>query len=275
MAASSSLMLTRKRFFSNRSLFQSPPFTHIKTYPSIPSGRHCCYRHHANHSTISSFLSRSRQRHQSQAPRAHSFSSPFSSSSSSSSSTLAGQRLHRVGFISWYLGMLKSRPVLTKSFTCSLIYTVSDLSSQTLSLPSSSPYDYVRMSRMAGYGLLILGPTMHLWFNFMSKIVPGRDLLTTVKKMVLGQTVYGPIMTVVFFSVNSALQGEDGREIIARLKRDLLPTLLNGAMYWPLCDFITYKFIPVHLQPLVSNSFSFVWTVYMTYMASLAKASPE
>ncbi|KAL4565465.1 hypothetical protein LXL04_029561 [Taraxacum kok-saghyz] len=32
------------------------------------------------------------------------------------------------------------------------------------------------------------------------------------------------------------------------------------------------KFVPVHLQPLVSNSFAYIWTVYMTYMASLEKA---
>lgn len=42
--------------------------------------------------------------------------------------------------------------------------------------------------------------------------------------------------------------GENGEEIAARLRRDLLPTLLSGVMYWPACDFITFKFIPVHLQ---------------------------
>lgn len=42
--------------------------------------------------------------------------------------------------------------------------------------------------------------------------------------------------------------GENGAEIIARLKRDLLPTMLNGVMYWPVCDFITFRFVPVHLQ---------------------------
>ncbi|KAJ6985191.1 hypothetical protein NC653_023234 [Populus alba x Populus x berolinensis] len=66
--------------------------------------------------------------------------------------------------------------------------------------------------------------------------------------------------------------GENSAEIIARLKRDLLPTMINGVMYWPVCDFVTFKFTPVHLQPLVSNSFSYLWTVYMTYMASLDKA---
>ncbi|GMH23715.1 hypothetical protein Nepgr_025558 [Nepenthes gracilis] len=199
------------------------------------------------------------------------FSSRFSSSSSAEATTLS-----RIGFIGWYLGMVKSRPVLTKSVTCSLIYIAADLSSQFISLSSSSqPYDLMRTLRMGGYGMLILGPALHHWFNFMSKIFPRQDLFSTVKKMVLGQTVYGPLMTAFFFSMNAALQGEDSGEIIARLKRDLLPTLINGVMYWPICDFITYKFIPVHLQPLVSNAFSYLWTVYITYMASLEKPSPE
>ncbi|XWS54699.1 hypothetical protein CRYUN_Cryun10bG0112000 [Craigia yunnanensis] len=194
--------------------------------------------------------------------------SPFLFTSSSSTASF-----WKVGFVGWYLGMVKSWPVLTKSVTSSLIYITADLSSQTISKSSSEPYDYdlVRTLRMAGYGMLILGPSLHFWFNLMSKLFPKRDLITTFKKMAMGQLLYGPAMTVVFFSVNARLQGESGEEIVARLKRDLLPTMLNGVMYWPFCDFITFRFIPVHLQPLVSNSFSYLWTVYMTYMASLEK----
>ncbi|KAK9697145.1 hypothetical protein RND81_08G017900 [Saponaria officinalis] len=201
------------------------------------------------------------------------YSSTVSGFSSSSTLNYVSRAFSRLGFVGWYLGMINSHPVVTKSLTCSLIYVAADLTSQTIALPSSEPYDYIRTSRMAGYGLTILGPTLHYWFNFMSKILPGRDLLTTVKKMALGQSVYGPIMTVIFFSLNAALQGEHANEIVARLKRDLFPTMLNGVMYWPLCDFITFRFAPVHLQPLVSNGFSYIWTVYMTYMASLEKAS--
>ncbi|KAH7859038.1 hypothetical protein Vadar_030721 [Vaccinium darrowii] len=65
----------------------------------------------------------------------------------------------------------------------------------------------------------------------------------------------------------------DIRVEVNQLKRDLLPTMTSGVMYWPFYDFVTFKFIPVHLQPLVSNSFSYLWTVYLTYMASLEKAS--
>lgn len=197
----------------------------------------------------------------------------FTSSFSSSSSSASTASFSKVGFVGWYLGMVKSWPVLTKSVTCSLIYIAADLSSQTISQSSSESYDLVRTLRMASYGMLILGPSLHFWFNFLSRLFPKRDLITTLKKMAMGQTLYGPTMTVVFFSSNAFLQGESRTEIVARLKRDLLPTLLNGIMYWPICDFITFKFIPVHLQPLVSNGFSYLWTVYMTYMASLEKVS--
>ncbi|KAL2512085.1 Peroxisomal membrane 22 kDa (Mpv17/PMP22) family protein [Abeliophyllum distichum] len=140
---------------------------------------------------------------------------------------------------------------------------------------STEGYDLLRTLRMAGYGMLILGPSLHYWFNFVSRVFPKRDLLSTFKKIALGQTVYGPAMTVIFFSVNAALQGESGTEIVARLKRYLVPTMIGGVMYGPICDFVTFKFIPVHLQPLVSNSFSYLWTIYMTYMANLEKVGTE
>ncbi|CAK8573860.1 unnamed protein product [Lathyrus sativus] len=200
------------------------------------------------------------------------FPSFFSSSFCSSSSSSSTASVSKVGFVGWYLGMIKSHPILTKSVTSALIYTAADLSSQTIEWQPSKSYDFIRTLRMAGYGMIILGPTLHFWFNFVSKLYPKRDLFSTLKKMIMGQTIYGPAMTVIFFSSNAGVQGENSKEIVARLKRDLLPTLLNGVMYWPICDFITFRFIPVHLQPLVSNSFAYLWTIYMTYMAGLEKA---
>jgi protein Mpv17 len=66
--------------------------------------------------------------------------------------------------------------------------------------------DLLRMLRMASYGLLISGPTLHYWFNFVSKVFPKKDVVNTLK-MFLGQAVYGPIVNSVFFSYNAALQG--------------------------------------------------------------------
>ncbi|XP_071698572.1 uncharacterized protein [Rutidosis leptorrhynchoides] len=199
------------------------------------------------------------------------FSVPFAATNNTTTTTRFSW-ISNSGFVGWYLGMIKTRPILTKSITSALIYTAADLSSQTITGSSSEPYNLVRTIRMAGYGMIILGPSLHFWFNFVSRLFPKRDLIATFTKMFMGQAIFGPIMTVVFFSVNAALQGESGSEIEARLKRDLVPTLIGGVMYWPICDFITFRFVPVHLQPLVSNSFAYIWTVYITYMASLEKA---
>ncbi|KAI4352809.1 hypothetical protein L6164_007027 [Bauhinia variegata] len=191
------------------------------------------------------------------------FSSPsFSSLNSSSSSS-------KMGIIDWYLRKLESHPVLTKSISSSFIFIAADLTSQMITLEPSGSFDLKRILRMAMYGLLILGPAQHMWFNFMSKVLPKRDVASTLKKILMGQAIFGPTVNSVFFSYNAALQGESGPEIVARLKRDLIPTLLRGAIYWPICDFLTFKFLAVHLQPLANSSFAYIWTIYLTYMANL------
>ncbi|XP_051149736.1 uncharacterized protein LOC127264312 [Andrographis paniculata] len=181
----------------------------------------------------------------------------------------------RMGLLSWYLHMLEKRPILTKSVSSAIIYAAADITSQKITMEANDSWDSIRTFRMAGFGLLILGPAQHVWFNFVARLLPKRDVITTFKKLGMGQLLYGPMINGVFFSFNAALQGESGNEIAARLKRDLIPTLLNGLMYWPMCDFLTYKVIPVHLQPLLNSSFSYLWTIYLTYMASLDKISSD
>lgn len=60
---------------------------------------------------------------------------------------------------------------------------------------------------MAGYGLVILGPSLHFWFNLLSRAFPKRDLLSTLKKIAMGQLTFGPLMTTIFFSFNASIQG--------------------------------------------------------------------
>ncbi|KAK3425580.1 hypothetical protein EUGRSUZ_F02265 [Eucalyptus grandis] len=184
-------------------------------------------------------------------------------------------RPRKDGFLAWYLGSLEARPLVTKCVTSSLIYAAADLTSQMITLPPSSSLDLIRTLRMTAYGLVILGPSQHTWFNTVSRVLPKRDMVTTMKKIFMGQAIYGPCVTTVFFSYNAGIQGETFGDIVGRLRRDLLPTMRNGILFWPICDFFTFKFIPVHLQPLANSSCAYVWSIYLTYMASLKKASSD
>lgn len=79
---------------------------------------------------------------------------------------------------------------------------------QTIAGSLLEQYDLTRTLRMAGYGALIVGPSLHFWFNFLSTCFPKRDVITTFKKIALGQTVYGPAINSVFFSMNAVAQGK-------------------------------------------------------------------
>ncbi|CAN8267776.1 unnamed protein product [Cochlearia groenlandica] len=175
-------------------------------------------------------------------------------------------------FLRWYLRKVESHPFITKSITTSVIYMAADLTSQMITMPPSGSFDLIRTARMASFGLIFLGPSQHIWFSYLSRILPKRDVLTTLKKIMMGQVLFGPCSNTVFYSYNAALQGENSEEIMARLKRDLVPTLRNGLMYWPACDFITFKYVPVYLQPLMNSSCAYIWTIYLTYMANQTKA---
>ncbi|CAI5478002.1 unnamed protein product [Closterium sp. Yama58-4] len=190
-------------------------------------------------------------------------------------------------------GCLDSRPVITKSIpqrSYSALLTSHrrhKLSHSILDPPATSPlddnpdqpprqqfhWDAFRTARMAGAGLLLSGPTLHLWFTRIARFIPGTDVPRVLLKITLGQLLYSPIFNSVFFSINAALQGENREQIVARLRRDLIPTLISGACYWPVCDFITFRYVPVRLQVLTSNTAAFFWTIYVTYKASLAPAA--
>lgn len=42
----------------------------------------------------------------------------------------------------------------------------------------------------------------------MTRMYPGRDLISVCKKIFIGQTTVGPLFTAIFYSLNAALQGE-------------------------------------------------------------------
>lgn len=79
-----------------------------------PSQYNYCQQSKAYYSRFPQFIYRKAKDLDFSAP-VNVFSSPFSS---------------RNGLVGWYLDMIKARPILTKSITSAIIYTVADYSSQ-------------------------------------------------------------------------------------------------------------------------------------------------
>ena len=73
--------------------------------------------------------------------------------------------------------------------------------------PEEVQWDPRRTIRMFAVGMFMSGPMLHLWFNFLLRYFPRRDLITTIKKIAMSQLIYGPTFTVSFFSLNAFVQG--------------------------------------------------------------------
>jgi len=189
-----------------------------------------------------------------------------------------------------YSGALIARPIITKALTAGLTFALSDWTAQRIeskpdaskitkststsaskikSEPTQPLQNWKRTMFSAAVGLLFFGPAAHYWYDAIFKLLPATTLFSTVQKAFLGQIIFGPIFTCVFFA--SALLQDNVFTIkswIGQIKRDLPGVWLSGLGYWPLMDMISYGLIPIQFIPLFINLASFIWTIYLSLVAN-------
>ncbi|KAI5059195.1 hypothetical protein GOP47_0025514 [Adiantum capillus-veneris] len=164
-------------------------------------------------------------------------------------------------------------PLATKSITASTIYGIADAACQgivryrTAQHPEEIPWNVKKLMKAAAIGLFIAGPTAHFWYNFASKVIPARTFMGTFKKMALEQLILAPISAATVLAFSVFVQGKTVNQMASELE-PLFPAILkNELLLWPASAFITYRHVPVHLQPLARNLTFLVWSMYLTYYA--------
>jgi hypothetical protein len=176
---------------------------------------------------------------------------------------------------SQYTRYLQQYPIRTKSITAGLIFALSDLMAQVLTNPSTNDNNdhndstvptivWSRTLSSAAVGLLYFGPAAHYWYNWMFRILPSTNLLSTIQKAILGQLFFGPSFTCIFFAI-SLIQSRTFTisHWFQKIRNDLPSAWMAGAGYWPIVDLISYSYIPPQYIPLFVNVCSFFWTTYL------------
>ncbi len=175
-----------------------------------------------------------------------------------------------------YSNALGAFPILTKSLTACATFFLSDYTAQRIERPNNSDkegknvnHDWTRTLTSAAVGLLYFGPAAHAWYEMIFKLLPGTSLFSTLQKAVLGQLIFGPAFTCVFFAT-SLLQGGTFtiNNWVKKIKSDLPGAWLAGVGFWPLVDFVSYALVPIKFIPLFINLCSFVWTIYLSIVAN-------
>jgi len=177
-----------------------------------------------------------------------------------------------------YSAALVARPIVTKSLTAGLTFFLSDYCAQRIESPSSSPsedkdndkkYNWTRTLVSCAVGLFYFGPAAHAWYEWIFKVLPGTSLISTLQKAALGQVIFGPSFTCVFFATSLMQSGSFTLgNWLTKIKNDLPQAFISGAGFWPLVDLVSYSLIPIKFIPLFINMCSFVWTIYLSVIAN-------
>jgi hypothetical protein len=180
-------------------------------------------------------------------------------------------------FAGFYSSQIQRAPIRTKSLTAGVIFGLSDYLAQRLERPRRSDkqasqtvtLDTKRLWTSVGVGLLYYGPAAHYWYETIFQILPGAGLASTLQKAALGQIVFGPAFTCVFFAASLWRSGKLTPQTWLRKVRDDLPAAwAAGLGFWPLVDLISYSVVPKDYIPLFVNACSLVWTIYLSLVAN-------
>ena len=118
-------------------------------------------------------------------------------------------------------------------------------------------------------GILYFGPAAHAWCTMIFCLFPKTSLVFTLQKAALGQVIFGPSFTCVFFAA-SLIQCRNFSlgTWLEKIKSNLFRAWASGLGFWPLVDLVSYSLLPPQWIPLFVNLCLFIWTFYLLLIAN-------
>lgn len=169
-----------------------------------------------------------------------------------------------------YARVLQRYPIHTKSFTAGCVFGMSAILAQWLEKSDSTDgsketgiiWSRVLSSMLVGF--LYFGPAAHYWYEWIFRILPAATLSSTLQKAFLGQMLFGPSFTCIFFATSLLQNGTfTVPNWLRKIRTDLPAAWLAGAGFWPIVDIVSYSFIAPQWIPLFINICSLFWTTYL------------
>eukprot|EP00526_Cylindrotheca_closterium_P022581 CAMPEP_0113646918 /NCGR_PEP_ID=MMETSP0017_2-20120614/24808_1 /TAXON_ID=2856 /ORGANISM="Cylindrotheca closterium" /LENGTH=183 /DNA_ID=CAMNT_0000558889 /DNA_START=508 /DNA_END=1056 /DNA_ORIENTATION=+ /assembly_acc=CAM_ASM_000147 len=101
----------------------------------------------------------------------------------------------------FYSAQLEVRPIITKSWTAGFIFALADyLAQQIEKSKEDSSFDTKRLIFATLIGAIYFAPAAHYWYEGIFRFLPGKGVVSTLQKALLGQAIFGPAFTCVFFA---------------------------------------------------------------------------
>lgn len=168
-------------------------------------------------------------------------------------------------FFSWYMAALDKYPVTTKAITSAFLTLAGDLICQLL-IDQVSKLDFMRTFVFTLLGLVLVGPTLHFWYLYLSKLVTRPGASGAFVRLLLDQFVFSPIFIGVFFASLVTLEGRPSH-IKPKLQQEWFSAVLANWQLWIPFQFLNFRFVPQQFQVLAANFIALAWNVILSFKA--------
>ncbi|XP_025885813.1 uncharacterized protein [Solanum lycopersicum] len=148
--------------------------------------------------------------------------------------------------LAWYLSLLEKYPVWTKAVTSALLTLFGDLICQ-LWIDQVASVDVKRTLLFTFLGLVLVGPTLHFWYLYLSRLVTTPGIAGTLMRLVLDQFLFAPIFVGVFLSSLVTLEGRSS-QVIPKLQQEWFSSVLANWQLWIPFQFFNFRFVPQQFQ---------------------------
>ncbi|KAF7819177.1 protein sym-1 [Senna tora] len=168
-------------------------------------------------------------------------------------------------FLSWYLSLLGKYPVRIKALTSALLTLIGDLICQIL-IDRVPSLDLKRTFLFTLLGFVLVGPTLHFWYLYLSKLVTQPGALGAVVRLVLDQFLFSPAFIGVFLATLVTLEGKPSL-VVPKLQQEWFSAVLANWQLWIPFQFLNFRFVPQQFQVLAANVLAVVWNVILSFKA--------
>lgn len=167
--------------------------------------------------------------------------------------------------VAWYLLSLDKNPVATKAVTSAVLTLAGDLICQ-LVIDKVPELDLKRTFVFTLLGLVLVGPTLHVWYLYLSKLVTMSGASGAISRLLLDQFIFSPVFIGVFMSLLVTLEGKPSL-VVPKLKQEWFSSLIANWQLWIPFQFLNFYFVPQKLQVLAANFVALAWNVILSYKA--------
>ncbi|KAL7411159.1 hypothetical protein BDY24DRAFT_396809 [Mrakia frigida] len=162
-----------------------------------------------------------------------------------------------------YNRILSRHPYLTRSVVAAGMMASGDILSQRL-IERNEKHDVERSARFFAYGFFVQAPVLAQWFKLVDRIQFKSSAWAVGTKVVLDQTIWGPLSCIMFYGFMSLLEGHTLQEAKDKVAVAFWPTYIRGGLVFLPTSFLTYSIIPRHHRGLFLQGVGLGWNTYLS-----------